>query len=171
MGSIATPPRTTVEEFLSNPAYERCEWIDGRIVELSAGTGPHANCQSNCVISVGVYLRANPGRGRVLTELRCRVKINGRECYYQPDVAIVLEGRSWDGRFLDGAPDIVVEIRSPENTVSFVTCKMNDHFANGAKIGRIILPEERSVVVLTPDSPLRTLIGGEVLDGETCFPI
>ncbi|MEO8026653.1 MAG: Uma2 family endonuclease, partial [Bryobacteraceae bacterium] len=99
MGSTAAT-RVSIDEYLSNPAYEHCEYVDGEIVELKLGKKKHSLIQSECVYQLKQYQKQS-GLGTVLTELHCRLTINGQTRFRLPDVCVVL--RDFDG-ILDGAP-------------------------------------------------------------------
>ena len=169
MGSPAALVPISVEEYLSNPAYEHAEYVDGQIVELSMGSKWHSRVQINCGSKLKEGLKALPA-SYVATELHCRLMVAGRTRFYLPDVAVVLGDDAPEARFLDRAPDLVVEIRSPDDTVTQLTRKMSDYFANGARLGWLILPEERSVLVFAPKAAPRTFIKGEILDGGELLP-
>ncbi|MBM3744732.1 MAG: Uma2 family endonuclease [Acidobacteria bacterium] len=159
-----------LEEYLSNPAYERCEWIDGEAVELNVGNKPHSNIQGNASVELGLHLRQK-GLGRLAVELRCRLRVRGQTRIYLPDLAVVLSDPNPDElRYLDGAPDLVVEIRSPDDALSALHRKIQDYLANGAKLAWVILPEERAVLVFTPNAPTRTVMAGETMDGGDLLP-
>ncbi len=64
----------------------------------------------------------------------------------------------------------MIEIRSPEDTIASLFRKMTDYFANGAKLGWIILPEEQSVLVLSPSNLVRTFATNETLEGGDAIP-
>ena len=64
----------------------------------------------------------------------------------------------------------MVEIRSPEDSLTAQLRKMNDYFANGTRLAWLILPEEESVIVLTPDGPPNSFGTGETLDGGNVLP-
>jgi Uma2 family endonuclease len=168
MGSPAAAS-VSVEEYLSNPAYEHCEYIDGAVSELNVGNKPHSTIQINCGAMLREYLRKRGG-GYVASELRCRLKVSGRTRFYLPDVSVVLGDDSPEMRFLERAPDLVVEVRSPDDSVSSLTRKMADYFANGAKLTWLILPEERSVLIFAPKAATRTALAGETLDGGDLLP-
>ncbi|HLJ13618.1 MAG TPA: Uma2 family endonuclease [Bryobacteraceae bacterium] len=82
----------------------------------------------------------NPG-GYAGTELHCRLKAGDRTVYRLLDVAVVL-GEFNDDRYLDRAPDLVVEIRSPDDGLPALFRKMDEYLSNGARLGWLILPEE-----------------------------
>jgi Uma2 family endonuclease len=166
---ISTPARPiTVEEYLSNPEYQHCEYIDGEVVPLNVGTQSHSTIQFNCALALRPYLLAHPG-GWGATELHCKLDIRGRIRYRLPDVAIVLRPKT-DAAYFDGAPDLAIEIRSPEDSLTFLFDKSADYFTNGAKLVWLILPEEQSVIVITPNGPPRTVRSGETLTAPEILP-
>jgi Uma2 family endonuclease len=168
MGALATA-HITIEEYLSNPAYEHCEYLDGEPVELNVGTPKHAAIQVACGSIFKEYFRKHPG-GYVGAELHCRLNIGGKIRFRLPDIAVVLNPKFKDDRYLDGAPDLVIEIRSPEDTVSSQIRKFEDYFANGAKLGWLILPEEQSVLVLAPNAAIQAFTSGQTLTGGDLLP-
>ncbi|MBI1790683.1 MAG: Uma2 family endonuclease [Acidobacteria bacterium] len=166
----AAPVRLISEkEFLSHPAYEKCEYIDGHVVGRNVGNKLHSIAQLNCGALLLSYIRRHRV-GYAGTELRCRVKIGGRFRFYQPDVCVVLDLSPPDSSFLDRAPDLAVEVRSPDDSIAGILDKMRHYFANGSRLGWVLLPEEKSVLVLTPNQPPRTASGRGTLDGGKVLP-
>ena len=151
------------QEYLSNPKYEHCEYIDGEAVELNLGTGRHSNIQMVCGIAIGNFLLKHRA-GRIFAELRCQVTVNGRRSYYQPDVAVILGDNPPDFPYAEGAPDFVIEIRSPDDRISAQERKIQHFFENGCRLAWLIVPEDRSVRVFQPNAPLRTFHEGDVLN-------
>ena len=166
---VLTSGQVSVEEYLSNPAYEHCEYVGGRPMELYVGHKKHVRIQGRCFRKLDEYFDNRPG-GYVGTELHCRVKIGGELHFRLPDVSVVLGGRFSEDGYLEGAPDLAVEILSPEDTISQQMRKIEEYFANGTKLAWLILPPERSVLVLVPGSPLRTVVSGENLTGGDLLP-
>jgi Uma2 family endonuclease len=169
MGALPAANRVSIEEYLTNPAYARCEYVDGEPVEINVGGKPHSQIQSNCTYWVKHYLRSNP-IGYTATELHCKLLVNGQQRYRLPDASVVVNDESPEQRFLDRAPDIVVEVRSPKDSMVWLIRKMDEYFANGARIGWVVLPEEAAVMVLRPGAQLQTLVGEEILDGGDVLP-
>jgi len=159
-----------LEEYLSNPAYEHCEYIDGEAVELNVGNKPHSRIQVKCARKLDEYFDRRPG-GYVASELRCRLKVGGRPRIYLPDLAVVLgDEDTAETRYLNRAPDLVVEVRSPDDSLSALHRKIGDYLANGSRLAWLILPEESAVLVFTPNAPTRTAMAGETLDGGELLP-
>src|SRR5207253_10330580 len=69
-----------------------------------------------------------------------------------PDVAFIraerIPSRAKDG-FLEGAPDLVVEIVSPSNTAAEMTRKVKDYFSAGARLVWLVYPRRNLVIVHT----------------------
>jgi Uma2 family endonuclease len=165
---VATGARSvTVEEYLANPAYEHCEYVDGEVVELNVGTGKHGRIQLECAFHLKMYLNQNP-IGSVYAELRCELSIGGQIRYRLPDLCVIL-GPPVDGH-PERAPELCVEIRSPDDSVSDQIAKFSDYLANGCRLGWLILPEEKAVLVLTQGAPPRVARAGDSLDGGDVLP-
>ncbi len=173
MGQAAAANYVSEQEYLSNPAFKHSEWVDGEVTELNVGTKKHGTIQINCGIVLKQYLRSHPEApqgGYVAAELHCRLVIGGRTVYRLPDVAVVLNDADEHDRYLNRAPDMVVEIRSPEDHIKYLFLKMRDYFANGTRLAWLILPEEETVLVFTPDAQPAAFGLEETLDGVAVLP-
>jgi Uma2 family endonuclease len=69
--------------------------------------------------------------------------------------------------FLDGAPDLAIEVLSPNNTIAEIDQKIVEYFENGSRLVWVINLKLRYVLVyrsaLEPD---RLLKQSDTLDGE-----
>ena len=169
MNASTVAVSVTTEEYLSNPTYERYEYVDGAALEMNVGTGPHSNAQLNCGSILRQYFLKR-GTGKAFTELRCQLVIGGRVRFYQPDVAVVLGSTSVDFKFLDRAPDLAVEVRSPDDRLYELFRKAEDYFNAGTKAVWLVEPEEQCVYLLHSGSPTRILARGETIDGGDVLP-
>ncbi|MEG4504000.1 Uma2 family endonuclease [Microcoleus sp. F6_B4] len=93
-----------------------------------------------------------------------------------PDVSFMAKERLQglddlpDG-FLEGAPDLAVEILSPGNTVAEIHDKLVEYFENGARLVWVIHPQEQYVLVYrSSQEPDRLLKSTQSLDGEEIVP-
>jgi Uma2 family endonuclease len=159
----------TEEQYLSDPAFEHCEYVDGIVVERNLGTKPHARIQGKCFRKFDEYLDTHPG-GYAVVELHCRLKVRGYPRFRIPDVAVVLGDESSEQRYLERSPDLVVEVRSPDDSLSSQLRKMDDYFESGCRLAWLVLPEEHSVLILAPNAAPRTATAGETLDGGGVLP-
>src|SRR2546427_4970088 len=79
-----------------------------------------------------------------------------------PDVSVIAKERLQGLRhapknFFQGAPDLVVEILSPSDAVDGLHEKIVEYFESGARVIRVLIPEEETVVVYHSPQPERLL--------------
>src|SRR4028119_1110470 len=93
-----------------------------------------------------------------------------------PDVSFMAKERLQglddlpDG-FLEGAPDLAVEILSPGNTVAEIHDKLVEYFENGARLVWVIHPQEQYVLVYRSSQELDRLLKSTYsVDGEEIVP-
>jgi Uma2 family endonuclease len=158
-----------VEEYLHNPDYKRFEYVDGEVLALNLGACPHSSIQVNCGSALKQFLRTF-GQGRVLISCHCRLLFADTTRFRQPDVSVSFDPNVRTKRYLEGAPDFVIEIRSPDDTLRFLVRKLEEYFANGCKLAWLIFPEEQTVEVFTPNGHVQILGPGETLNGGDVLP-
>jgi Uma2 family endonuclease len=158
----------TGEELLTMGDIGPCELIDGRIVPMSPTGGRHGIVESRLgsalsffvqqhdlgwVLTgdVGIYIRRNPDRVR------------------GADIVILSRERWPEGPsegFLEGSPDLVVEIMSPNDRWQEVRQKIAEYFSIGVRWVWIVEPENRAVLVFRSSSDFQQLGAEEILAGE-----
>jgi len=72
--------------------------------------------------------------------------------------------------FLPGAPDLAVEILSPNNTRAEIDERLKDFFASGTQIAWIINPDQACVEVCHSPTQRKLLGTGADFDGEHLLP-
>ena len=73
--------------------------------------------------------------------------------------------------YLEGAPDLAVEVLSPGNTVEEIDDKLTEYFENGSRLIWVINPTQHYVLVYrSAQEPDRLLKGKDSLDGEEVIP-
>ncbi len=94
-----------------------------------------------------------------------------------PDVSFVprtrLESLGFkpsERRFFPGAPDLAVEILSPNNTRAEMDERLKDFFASGTQIAWLIDPENQSVEVCHSPTQRKLVGSGALLEGEHLLP-
>ena len=92
------------------------------------------------------------------------------------DAAWVLN-RRWEAltadqqsKFAPLCPDFVLELLSPTDALDEVKAKLAEFISNGAQLGWIIDPLERSVHVYRPGAAPVELRGGTAVDGDPVLP-
>ncbi len=151
----------------------RYELVNGTLVDVGNSGAKHGYLCTTLTILLGSYIRSQ--KLGVLFDSSTAFKLTSGN-KRSPDVSFVakerLQGLSDlpDG-FLEGAPDLVVEILSPNNTVEEIHQKLQDYFDNGARLVWVIHPKEQYVLVYcTAQGPDRLLKATDCLDGEDVVP-
>jgi len=174
---MATTAKLTVEEFLALPDTKPgSELINGEIVQKSMPNVAHMLIQQLLVLIVGLFIRQNR-LGISGTEGRCIFGPPGSERPLLPDFLFVarehLAGIELHGP-IRRAPDLAVEILSPDDRMTDVMDKLRFYLLNGVRLVWLIDPENRTVTVMTSVHGARilseddTLDGGDVLPSFTC---
>ena len=138
----------TGEELLRRPDLEPCELVEGKIVPMSPVGFQHGKIGRRIarpledwsedrgtgdVVSgeVGIYIRRDPDTVRAADILYISTER--------------LAGRAPVG-YLEVAPELVVEILSPDKRRGAVEEKLKDYFAVGVDLVWVVDPEERYVL-------------------------
>jgi Uma2 family endonuclease len=93
-----------------------------------------------------------------------------------PDASWILKSR-WESLsreqrndFAPICPDFVVELRSPSDVMRELQEKMTDYMENGARLGWLLDPIEKTVHVYRPGQPPELLENPESISGDPVLP-
>lgn len=163
----------TDEEFivLSNDGH-RYELVDGELVDMGNSGMEHGYIACLLVAELTVFVRQRQ-LGAVWDSSTAFTLKNGNK--RSPDIAFIgrerLQGLSRPPQgFFEGAPDLVVEILSPGNTVEEMHRKIVEYFENGTRLLWKIDPSERCILVYQSPEPERLLRMGDQLEGGDVVP-
>ena len=102
--------------------------------------------------------------------------MHNRNCR-APDVSFIRRERlksigfkTTDRSFIPGAPDLAVEVLSPNNTRAEIDERLRDFFASGTQIAWIINPDTECVEVCYALDKRKLIGSGADLDGEDLLP-
>ncbi|WP_334824944.1 Uma2 family endonuclease [Nostoc sp.] len=93
-----------------------------------------------------------------------------------PDAAFVAKGRlpeGWDqqeDKFINLAPDFVIEIRSKNDSLAKLKAKMEEYIANGIQLGWLIDSKNQQVLVYRRDGSITQYPATAILSGEDVVP-
>jgi Uma2 family endonuclease len=73
-------------------------------------------------------------------------------------------------RFFPGAPDLAVEVLSPNNTRPEIDERLQDFFSSGARLAWIIDPDAQRVEICRSLADRRYVSGADFLEGEDLLP-
>ena len=92
-----------------------------------------------------------------------------------PDISFVSAPRVAEHQksksvFFEGAPDLVVEVLSPSDTIEVMEEKLGQFFAAGTRLAWIVHPRTRAVHVYRSPTESRVLTAQDALNGEDIIP-
>jgi Uma2 family endonuclease len=134
---------------------ERFELINGIAYEMAAPGDYHQAISGELFRQIANYLRGKPCRVRAAPyDVRLFYEEDETDgTVVQPDVSVICDERKRGSEGCRGAPDLVVEIVSPGNTVSEMLRKFDLYFRAGVREYWVVYPEERTVHVHRFDGP------------------
>jgi Uma2 family endonuclease len=164
---------TTAEELLNAPAdLGRCELVRGELIMMSPGKGRHAAVGLRIGRALLNFVEAN-SLGQVFDSSAGYVLSRDPDTVREPDVSFLtterLEDQDLDA-FLEGAPDLAVEVLSPSNTAAQMRRKMAEYFSVGCRVVWIVDPIHKSLVVHRPDANPVILTEDDTLTEEDLLP-
>ncbi len=163
----------TGEELAQLTGVGPCELIDGRIVPMSPTSVAHAIIEIRIAAALenfvstrkigkvlvgeaGLYTKRNPDRVRAADALFIS---NAR---YQ-------ERQKTHG-YLDVAPELIVEILSPDDTMMEMMQKLDEYFSIGVELVWVIHPEAQTVFAYRSLTDVREFKENDLLPGDTILP-
>jgi Uma2 family endonuclease len=172
--SIAELNALTLDEFLELPETKPAsEFWDGQIRQKPMPMTKHSAIQLRLSVRMDAVSESKkPRAGRVLPELRCTFA--GRSVV--PDITYVRRERlplDPDGKLADrflAAPDIMVEIVSPEQSLYELIEKVGWCVQNGVQVGWLIDPDDQEILEFVPGVPPYRVPKDSVLDGREVLP-
>ncbi len=181
-----TPRRTkrmTAEELAAwSGRAGRSELVKGVYVAMSPGSGGHGAVGATAGYWIMDHVRRHRA-GRVYAAKTGFILFRNPDTVRAPDAAFLRFPRAdhpLDQQgFIEGPPDLAVEVVSPNDTAREVAAKVNDYLKAGTPLVWVIRPAERTVTVHRSLSGAdgtggtdeeRVLGEGDVLDGGDVLP-
>lgn len=166
----ATTELVTAEELLKLPRGRfRYELINGELKQLSPAGHQHGKIAMRLAVPLGRYV-AEHGLGEVYAaETGFTLKTNP-DTVRAPDVACIRQERVDEvgetKGYWPGAPDLAIEVNSPDDRVSEVEDKVEEWLEAGANLVWVVSPKLHTVTVYRSRTDIKTLTENDTLDGE-----
>lgn len=169
---MEAPKRYTVEEIERLPEDETFEVLRGEPLPMCPPGLIHGDTTLECAARLRTVVKRDR-LGLVVTEVGF-VLPTQPETLLAPDVAFVRRDRlpplsQWTG-FQHLAPDLAVEVVSPNDTVGEVNDKTLTYLDGGVRLVWVVDPRRRIVAAYTPDGMARIFRDTDVLDGGDVIP-
>lgn len=154
----------------------RHDLLEGILIRVSAAGFRHGQLAALIAYHLHAFLRDRPALGVVVgAETGFRLA-QDPDTVLGPDAAVVRRDRlppaAERGRFLDLAPDLVVEIVSPGDRWTTVSDKVEAYLTVGVRLVWVFEPLRRAVRVYTLDGAQRRVRAdrGDELEGADVLP-
>ena len=163
----------TADELLRMPSDVRCELIEGEIHEMSPGGRAHGRIASRFLGRLEPYVRENGIGEAYAAETGFRIETDP-DTVLAPDAAFVNADREaqaeGDAGYFPGAPDLAVEVISPNDRYSEVATKVQKYLSAGTRMVVVVDPPKRTVIVHRSHADVLILKETDVFDGGDVIP-
>ena len=158
----------TAEQLLVAGDIGRCELLRGELVMMIPPGGRHGEIANLLAHHLTAFV-VETETGRVLAETGF---VLGREpdTVRAPDIAFVRPGRPIGDTYIDGPPDLAVEVVSPGDRPGYVREKVAEWLESGAEAIWVVDPRKRTVAVHVAGQASRVLGELDTLRGEPVLP-
>ncbi|MEX0272312.1 Uma2 family endonuclease [Leptolyngbyaceae cyanobacterium UHCC 1019] len=157
MTSTALHP-ITLDEFSQLPNLEESpawELFNGQFLQKPMPTFDHSCLQKRLVTAID----NTRSPYEAFPELRCILSQNS----IVPDITVSHHTRiTKDNQAIQGAPNWIIEILSPDQSTTKLITKIQACLAEGSQLGWLIDSQEAVIMIFLPDQPLR-LLGSDTL--------
>ncbi|MHC4953340.1 MAG: Uma2 family endonuclease [Planctomycetota bacterium] len=160
---------TTAEQLLRAGDIGRCELVRGELRMMTPGGDQHGRIIVSITCAVANHVRAN--RLGILHGAETGFFLaRDPDTIRAPDLAFTRADRASAPvrGFVNGAPDLAVEVLSPDDRPGYVREKVAEWLEAGALAVWVVDPRTRSVTIHEPDRSSRTFRGtdgGDLLPG------
>lgn len=164
----------TAEELLDLPDDDRrYELIRGELLTMAPAGEEHGLIAHELALSLGQHVKGRD-LGRVYAAETGFKLSSNPDTVRAPDIAFIsranFEDTAPSHTFREGAPDLVVEVISPNDRASEVEIKVRDWLSHGAKMVVTVNPRAKLVTVYRGPDNIHMLSEGDVLDGGDVVP-
>lgn len=171
----ATGIRMTADELLRLPDDgKRYELIAGELHEMAPAGGEHGYVGTRALRRVTTFLDQHPDLGGDIFTCETGYRLSrDPDTVRAPDWAYVSAAQLPRARvrgYPEMAPDLVVEVVSPNDTASEIQTKVDEWLQAGARLVWVLYPSTRSAMAYQADGTAHVLHANDSLRGEPVLP-
>jgi Uma2 family endonuclease len=166
-------PPITGDELARMPNHDSSELIDGRIVSMSPTNPEHGRIEANIAGAIGAFVRTQ-NLGLVMTGEVGIFTATNPDRVRGADVVFIsharYESRPRTRGFLDIAPELIVEILSPENAHIDTQQKVREYLAIGVQLVLVADPVGCAITAHRATGQIEKFGRGESVPCENALP-
>ena|SRR5579875_299111 len=165
----------TAEELWELPECPgiRYELAEGVLVEMPGAGGVHAEIAFRIALLLHAFV-VSRSLGRVFPDALAYILRRDPDVVRIPDVSFIAQLRIPETGMPEGfvpfAPDLAVEIVSPNDRASAVHDKVHEYLESGTRLVWVVWPHRRSVTVYLPEAAAREIESDGELEGGDVLP-
>jgi len=167
------PPLMTAEDLLETSIPNKAtELVRGRLIVREPPGSRHGKIAMNLAVRLANHVE-RLGAGQIFAAETGFTLFRAPDTVRAPDIGYVRRERLPDpvpAGYLEGAPDLVVEVLSPGDRPGEVLAKVGDWLEAGARLVWVIDPERRIARIYRQDGTETTVRETDPLDGEDVLP-
>ncbi len=163
----------TAAELERMPSNAHIELVKGEIVKMT----PAGHQHGEIALAIGSLLREFARKhklGKTYGAETGFILSHNPDTVRAPDAAFVTAERAAKQKrregFFDGAPDLAVEVVSPEDTAEEVDAKVLEYLQSGTQLVWIIHPKTQAITAYRSLDKVRVLTANDMLDGDDVLP-
>lgn len=174
---MTSPALLTADDLMRlQPPDKRTELVRGRMIVREPAGFRHGDIAMSIALALGQFLRTNP-IGRLVAAETGFVLFTNPDTVRAPDVAFVRHDRIPDPMprgYAPFAPDLAVEVLSPDDRPGEVLAKVADWLKAGTRLVWVVDPDRRLARAYRADGTMAeigengALVGEDVLPGFGC---
>jgi len=147
MSATLAPALSARERWAALPEGTRAELIDNQIIMSPSPTSFHQSIALTFASELRNFLKKRPGMGKAfIAPLDVEI---APDYILQPDVLYLSAAKQkYVGAYIQGTPDLVLEVLSPGNVHNDLVVKKNLYESHGVAEYWIVDPETQTVEVL-----------------------
>ena len=163
---------TTAEQLLQAPDLGPCELVRGELIMVTPAGYAHGNIEIRIARALANFVEP-AGLGDVLGAETGFHIASDPDTVRAPDVAFVRAERVPSEKpqgFFEGAPDLAVEVLSPNDRASEVNAKVHDWLDAGCRMVWVVDPATKTVLVYRSRTQIVVLGASDTLPGDDVLP-
>lgn len=163
----------TADDLFAMGSDCRCELVDGVLIPMSPSGYQASHIGLHISILIGGFVESRDLGTVTMADGGYRLR-RDPDTVRAPDFAFVARGRITPEmdttRYLELAPDLVVEVVSPSDLASEVTAKVLEYLDAGVRAVVVVYPKPQTIAVYRPGNSAEILRLGDLFSVDDVLP-